>query len=290
MLIALAASARPGDSVLCEPLTFHGIKSIAALMGYKLHAVAADELGLLPDAVEAACRQLGPRALYIVPTLQNPTNAILPLDRRQRIADICRRHSVAIIEDDVYGFLVDDAPPPIAEIAPDVTLHVTSLSKALAPGLRVGFVRAPVGHVDRLMGALRTTVWMTAPILGAVVARLIRSGAATAIADWQRREAQLRQAMAVQILAGAELDTHPSSFHLWLRLPEPWRRESFAAALRSRGIAVAPADSFAIGRYSVPHSVRISLCGARDREELAGALAQIRSMLSADAGLLNPMM
>jgi DNA-binding transcriptional MocR family regulator len=277
--IAMAAVARAGDVVLSEQLTFYGMKSVAGLLSLRLHGVAMDEYGLLPDALEAACRQLAPKALYCIPTLQNPTAAIMPAERRQQISDICKRHNVVIVEDDIYGFLSADGPPPLTSFAPENGIYLTSLSKSVAPGLRVGYLRAPAELLDRIASSLRTTMWMATPLMAEIASRLVRSGEAQRLADAQRGEAIARQAMAVERLAGFELATHPASFHVWLTLPEPWRREEFAAQARRRGVGVASAEAFAVGRAPVPHAVRLAPVAARDRGALDRALVTIANLL-----------
>ena len=278
-MLAMAAVARAGDVILTEQLTFYGMKSIATLLGLRLHGVAMDEFGLIPEALETACRQVAPKALYCIPTLQNPTMAIMPAERREAIAEICRRHGVVIVEDDIYGFLVDDSPPPITSFAPESSIFVTSFSKCVAPGLRIGYVRAPVPLLERVSSALRATTWMAAPLMAEIAARLVRSGDAARLADAQRSEAIMRQGIARQRLADFEVATHPSSFHLWLTLPEPWRREEFTVQARQRGVGVAPAEAFAIGRAPVPHAVRIGLSAARDRAQLDRALEVLAELL-----------
>ena len=94
----------------------------------------------------------------------------------------------------------------------------------------------------------------------------------------RRQEATARQAMARRWLDAPGLMRHPSAYHVWLDLPEPWRREAFVAEARRRGVAVAPAEAFAVGRQPVPHAVRICLSAARDRTQLErglGILAEI---------------
>ena len=92
--------AGPGDTILTEALTFPNIKSVAALMHLNLEPVAIDDQGLVPEAFEAACRNSRVRALYCIPTLHNPTTAIMPESRKKKIVAIARDHDVAIIEDE----------------------------------------------------------------------------------------------------------------------------------------------------------------------------------------------
>jgi DNA-binding transcriptional MocR family regulator len=279
MVVSLSALTRPGDVVLSEQLTFYGLKSLGTHLSLRLHGVETDEHGLVPAALDAACRQMAPKAIYCMPTLQNPTTATMPEERRREIAAICLRHGATIVEDDIYGFLVEDAPPALSSFAPDHSILLTSLSKCVAPGMRLGYVRANEALIERVAAALRATTWMATPLIGEIAARLIRSGKAARMATQMREEAKARQLVARRVLADAEYDAHEASFHVWLKLPEPWRREEFAAQVRRRGVGVAPADAFAIGRAQVPHAVRIGLSAARDRAQLERALTIVSEVL-----------
>ncbi|GMA74299.1 hypothetical protein GCM10025880_07160 [Methylorubrum aminovorans] len=129
----LAAMLRPGDPLCVPALTYPGLRMAAERRGIRLVPVPCDADGLDPDAFLESCKAERPRALYLVPTLDNPTTATLPLARRERIAEVARSHGVAVIEDDAYGALPPDAPPPIASLAADITWHIATLSKCVSP-------------------------------------------------------------------------------------------------------------------------------------------------------------
>lgn len=279
MMLAIAALCRPGDVVLVEQLTFYGIKSIANLLGVRPIGVEMDEEGLLPDALEAACRQHAPKALYALPTFQNPTTALMSLERRKAIVDVCRRHGVAIVEDDIYGFF-DETSPPLAALAPDQTVFITSLSKSVAPGLRLGYVHGPEAVIQRATAAIRASTFMTTPLIAELATRLIRSGDALAAGRYQIALAERRQLIAARHFAGHDYRGHARAFHIWLKLPEPWRREEFAEVARRRGVGVAPANAFAVGRAPVPHAVRIALTQPDRDEDLERALATLVEILA----------
>jgi len=285
--IATMALARPGDTVLHESLTWPGMKAAAVPLGLKLQPVAMDGDGLMPDAFEAACREHHPRLLYTMPTLHNPTAIVMPPDRREEIAAIARRHGVFIIEDDVYGFLLDDPPPAIRTIAPDITLYITSLSKAVAAGLRIGYVAAPRAVVPRLAGAIRANLLMTSSVAAEVASEMIRCGAASEAAAVQRQQARLRQQLAARELAGLTFISHPQAFHGWLALPPPWRSERFVARLNDHGVAVTPGAAFTSGAATAgsDHHVRVCLCAIADPDRLTTALRIVAQVArSADAG------
>jgi DNA-binding transcriptional MocR family regulator len=103
------------------------------------------------------------------------------------------------------------------------------------------------------------------------------------LTEQQQDECRARQAMAPATLSGHTIHAYPTSFHLWLRLPEPWRSAEFTAAARRRGVAVTPAEAFALGRGSEPLAVRLCLVGATDRAMLAEALERLATLLAEPA-------
>src|SRR3546814_891334 len=178
----------PGDVVLVEELTWSGVRALASLQRLSLKPVAMDRHGMLPDAFEAACRTSGARMLYTMPTIHNPTTAILPAERRSAIAEIARAYGITIVEDDVYGFLAEDAPPPLAAYAPERTIYITAASKSLAPCLRIGFAAVPADRIGRFSASSRALNWMAPPVSAEIVARWIADGTADLLAERIRSE------------------------------------------------------------------------------------------------------
>jgi DNA-binding transcriptional MocR family regulator len=274
----LASLAKPGDLVLTEHVTYTGIKAIASLLHLRLRGLPLDGDGLIPEAFEAACRESAPRALYCMPTLQNPTARTMPLGRRQALAEIAARYDVALIEDDVYGFLPDAPLPPLAAIAPAHSYYITSTSKSMAPGLRVGYVVAPESRVERVAGVIRASTWLIAPLLAELASEWIERGEAEAMVAWKREETSARHAAALRVL-GRWLPGTPPSFHLWLPLPEPWRTEEFVAQARARQVVVSPSEEFVVGRESAPHAVRVCLGATTSRARLEEGLGRLADLL-----------
>lgn len=281
---ALAATVRPGEVVLTEALTYPGFKLIAGQLGFDLRGVPIDDDGLLPDALEAACRRWRPRALVTVPTIHNPTSAIMPEARRREIAEIARRHGLLVIEDNIYGFLAEELPTLLADLAPERVIHIASLSKSMAPGLRVGYVQAPAELVPRIGAMLRGSVWMTSPLLAEIARLWIESGAGERLAARRQSDARERQALAARYFAGQRFVTRPTSFHLWLHLPEPWRAGDFLAEARGRGVLVTAPEPFTTGREQAPHAVRVCLSAVESIERLETALGILASLLAAPMG------
>jgi DNA-binding transcriptional MocR family regulator len=282
---SLLATARPGDAVLAEALCYSGLRNLAARLGLHLEPVAMDEHGLVPEAVLAAARHTGARALVLSPNLHNPTAALMPAERREVLAAAAREADLVLIEDDVYGPLVADRPPPLAVLAPERTLHLASVSKFLAPGLRLGFVHGPAALIREVTAAQGELSLGQAPLAAELFAQAHRAGVVAEALRQQRLEMAERQALARELLAGLELRAQETALHVWLLLPEPWTSAEAALALARTGVLVAPAERFLIGRGAAPRAVRISLSAPPTRTHLRGALERVAAvLLSGGAG------
>jgi DNA-binding transcriptional MocR family regulator len=279
----LTLLARPGDTILTEPLTYARFRAAAAQFDVRLSAVAADADGMLPDALDEACRTLAPKAIYCIPTMQNPTTVTMPPARRQAIAEVVVRHPVVLIEDDAYGRLPSQPVAAIATLAPEATYYVGTVSKCLSPGLRVAYVVVPGrAEATRLEAAIRATSMMPPPLTTALVSAWIRRGAAAALCDGIRRELVARQAIAREVLPVDSFASDPEGPHLWLTLPPRWHRMAFSAHARGLGLALAPSDLFAVAAPP-PNAVRIGLGAAQNQAVLRTALLSVAAALQAEA-------
>lgn len=180
--VACEALLDPGDVALVESPTFPGSLRTIRSFGADVEAVPMDGDGLRVDLVEAALRRLadeGRRAklLYCIPTHQNPTGVTLPLARRERLLELAREHRLLLMEDDAYGEIWFDKPPPPSLFAlsgGELAIRVATFSKVIATGLRLGWNLAPPALVGR-MAAVRYDMG-SSPYLGRTVAEVIRSG------------------------------------------------------------------------------------------------------------------
>lgn len=286
LMALLTTLARCGDTVLAECVTYPGFRAAAAQLGLRVEGVAMDGDGLLPDALEEACARHAPKALYTVPTIQNPTTATMPPARRAAVAAVLRRHGLPVVEDDAYGALPPVPMTPLGALVPDLAWYLATLSKSLMPGLRIAYLVAPdEPRAARARAALRATAQMAPPLSAAIATRWIRDGTAHAILDTVRAESTARQDLARRLLPPGSFDAHPQGHHLWLRLPAPWTAAAFAGEVRRSGLAVVPDSAFAIGPAD-GNALRLSLGAAPDRDTLHAALTRITATLARDADAL----
>jgi DNA-binding transcriptional MocR family regulator len=268
---ALMSLTSPGDVVLTEALTFPGMKAAAEKLRVRLVGVAMDEEGILPDALKTACKEHKPKALYLIPTLHNPTTATLGSERRKMVADIIHKNGLFLIEDDAYG-LLEPTVSPIANLIPERTYLAVGLSKCIAPALRVSYLLAPDPAAEQQMtSSLQATTLMTPPLMVALVTHWLRSGVADKIILAIRNEAIGRQQLARRFLKGISYAAKPNGHHLWLSLPSQWNRAEFLSHILIHGLAVVGDDAFTVENVT-SQAVRVSLGAARNRAELAQAL------------------
>lgn len=279
LMATLMALLKPGDVLLTEALSYAPIQGLARHLGARVVGLAMDDEGLLPDALESACRQHRPRALYLTPTLQTPTTATMGEDRRRQLVRIARAQDLALIEDDVFGFLPPQRPLPLAALAPERCFFVTSLSKSVAPGLRAGFVLAPPDRVPALVAAVKLASWMAPPLMMEIAARWMTDGVAAALNASQRAHAARRQAMARAALAGLAYRADPHGLHLWLHLPEPWTADAFAAQAERAGVLLRPASAFAAPGARAPSALRLCLSHEASDDRVAAGLAVVAELI-----------
>ena len=279
MTCAVSMLARPGDVVMTETLTAPGFKDLASWMQLRLHGLASDEQGLIPTAFEAACRLGVSRVLYTMPVLHNPTTVTMPPDRREEIAGIATRYGVAVIEDGVLGLLPGDGIVPLAAFAPETSYYITSLSKTIAPGLRVGFIRPPRGARPQIEDAIRATMWMASPLLAEIASTWIADGTAEAVLEARRKEARARQSIAADVLRDFSFLADPGGYHLWLSELGAWQVDTLVRAAHTAGVAITAADVFVAGGGHAPPRVRVCLGAATDRARLTRGLEILRGLL-----------
>ncbi|MGA3003597.1 MAG: PLP-dependent aminotransferase family protein [Acetobacteraceae bacterium] len=149
----------PGDTVLCEEFCYQGAMNRFRKIGAKLEAMKLDADGIVIDALAAQlaalkARGITPKFIYTIPTIQNPTASILPIDRRHALIKLAREYNVAIFEDECYADLLwegVEAPPALYALDPGCVIHLGSFSKSLAPALRLGYVVAEWEIMRRLL-------------------------------------------------------------------------------------------------------------------------------------------
>ena len=283
LTLLLATFAKPGDTVLVESLAYPGLLSAAEGARVQVVGVPLDDEGAEPDALDALARRHDAALFVCVPTLQNPTTAVMSLKRRKEIVAVARTRRLRIIEDDICGPLVPDATPLVA-LEPELVIHVASLSKCVAPGLRTAFVLLPNDEeAAQLNAAVRSSLLMLSPLPFAIASAWIADGTAERVVDDVRREAAVRAALARRSFGEHAISAPAGSIHAWLRLPKSWTVAAFVAQAQQLGIRVAPSDWYVVPASKterVPRAVRITLGAEPDRDRVDNALRSLSALIA----------
>lgn len=243
----------PGDVVLVENPSYLAALQCFGFAGARLVPAPCDDEGLDPEALPALIAEHRPKFLYLVPTFQNPTGRTLPAERRHRLAEIAAEHGLWLVEDDPYGELRYDGEPlaPIAAHAGarDRTVSVSSLSKVLAPGLRIGFLRAPAA----LLGPLTVTKQAADLHTSTVDQHAARVSLQTGQlddhidlirAEYRRRRDALLGGLAQALPAGSTFNRPAGGMFVWARLPEGWDAGALLTAALRHDVAFVPGAPF----------------------------------------------
>ena len=274
IFITLLALTKPNDEILVEEFTYSNLRKLAVQLGLRLKPVRMDADGLLPQALDAACRS-GGKFLYTIPTLQNPTSSVMPETRRREIAAVARKHGLFVIEDDVYAYLVPEVAPLTKYLPEDHAVYITSLSKSIAPGIRIGYVAAPANLIESLAAGVSRTLVNAPPAMAELASTLITDGTAVRIVDWKRKEVAARQEVVNRVLAGFQFQTHAYSPHVWLYLPDSWQTNVFVPQAKQRGVRLNGAGDFAADPETPLQAVRLCLGPPRSRAVLEDALMRL---------------
>ncbi len=264
--------------VLTEDLSFPGFRYAARLARAEVVGLEMDDEGILPAALDAACRRHGPQVLCLTPDTQNPTTARMGAARRVEIIEIARRYDLQIIEDDCYAPAFPDLPA-LRALAPERVWFVGSVSKTVTAALRFGYVICPqgMGEAGRLT-AQHGFFALSQPV-HALMLDLFRSGAAEDIRQKAQRELSDRLQLVVHQLGGFDLSWQPGMPFAWLRLPQGWRASTFTRMAEDAGVLVRPSDQFAMVHGRAPNAVRLAVVGDIPRGQLEQGVAALATLL-----------
>lgn len=273
----LMAVCNAGDSILVEQYTFPGMKDFARQFGLKLIGVDMDEQGLIPQSLVKTAKANNAKFIISVPNHQNPTGAVMSAQRQANIAQTIKTLNLTLIEDDVYGGLSN--MPPLSALLPDHSIYLTSLSKTVSFGLRVGFIHAKGASLEALNQATNLTQWTLSPIMMQMAINWIDDSTAFDKAYWQRTEIQERRKLADNILPKNIIVTRDkNSPHLWLKLPDQINAQQ---NWQEQSLNVASAPIFMPNQRNAHNNlIRISIVAPSTRQILAIALKRLTNIIN----------
>ncbi|MBZ5589648.1 MAG: PLP-dependent aminotransferase family protein [Acidobacteriia bacterium] len=280
--LLLRALARPGDTVLVEDPTYPGLPPLLALHQIRVVGLPVRRRGVETAEVESLLRKVSPRLAILTPTLHNPSGAVMDLEQRVAVLELLRSRGTQVVEEFFDPALVSEGmvPPPLAALDHGV-IAVGSFSKALFPGLRVGWVVGPTELLESVAAVKRAADLGGSPFLEAAAWTLCRRGVFDDQLQRLRNAARTRLAVVTQVLSdappGVEWMTPRGGFSLLVTLPQGWSSRSVAARAAERGVWILPGPAMSVsGRDDI---VRVAYA-AVGGEALRGAVMEFLAALA----------
>jgi 2-aminoadipate transaminase len=256
-----------GDTVIAEDYTYSGALGRMRARGATVVGAKLDDQGLRADHLEellAAQKKAGVQAklIYTIPTIQNPTSTVMPVERRRAILDVSRKYGVPVLEDECYADLLwEETWPPSMQAMErsEHVIHVGSFSKYLSPSLRLGYISAPWQLLSQMLAIKYDSGTSALPQM--VVADFMKAhydDHVTALKGrLKKKRDALVEALHEQFGASAEFAVPPGGIYLWLKLPDAVDTRKLAAPALAEGVAFNPGPEWAVDGPSASRYLRL---------------------------------
>ncbi|WP_078626713.1 PLP-dependent aminotransferase family protein [Streptomyces sp. NRRL S-241] len=287
LTLITATLVEPGDVVLVENPTYLAALQCFRLAGARVVAVPCDAEGILPDALADLVARERPKLLYTVPTFQNPTGRTLPATRRAAVAELAARLGLWLVEDDPYGELRYEGPevPWLAAHpgAQDRTALLGSFSKIMAPGLRLGWLRAPAALRRAAVVAKQAADLHTSTVDQLAAAHYLRSvdldaHTATVRAAYRERRDALQSALSRTLPADCDWNLPAGGMFFWAELPEDHDATALLRTAVAHGVAFVPGAPF-FAADPDPRTLRLNFT-THTPEEITEGVARLGAALA----------
>lgn len=279
---------RAGDGVAMERLSYPPAREAFRACGGLVHSVKQDEFGMIPDDLERVCRSHRIRAIYLTPHHQFPTTVTMPIDRRMRLLAMAEQFDFVVIEDDYdheFHFSHNPMLPMASMDQSGRVIYVGSLSKILAPGLRVGYVVAPASVINRLANQIMLIDRQGNTVTERAAAQLLQNGKLKRHIRRALKVYEQRCQSAVQAVQEILKDTvhvaHPSGgLALWVRFSQPQNMQLLAQLALQRNVRILPGSMFCDDPSDV-QAMRLGYGSLNEREFRLG-IERLRDAMKGD--------
>ncbi|NIM01869.1 MAG: aminotransferase class I/II-fold pyridoxal phosphate-dependent enzyme [Acidobacteria bacterium] len=274
-----------GDAVVIEEPTYTGALSVLNSLGARIVGVPVDEQGIRPDLLEVALERHHPKFLYVQPTFHNPTAAEMSPARRREVVEICRRHRCLIVEDDWAGDLrlEGERLPTLHALAGSAdVIYLSTFSKKLMPGLRVGWLVASTTAMERLVELKRLQDCGTSPLIQAALDHFLRAGGLDehlkkTLPSYRVRRDTMFEALRNHFPKEAVFSRPTGGLFIWVTLPASFDGNALFAAARRRGVLYSRGDLFH-GDGSGNNCLRLTYSAA-DPTEIQDGVSVLGSLI-----------
>lgn len=268
-----------GSKLICEPLIYTGVRRIAHSRGVHLVPAQMDEFGIKPESIERLLAKGDVKVILITSSTHNPTTATLSLERRKKIAQMCRRYDAWVIEDGINLPLSGAQLPSISSFLPERCIFLTGLSKCVASGFRLGFAIVPEINRRQFEEALMGTRWIGPGVYARLAEEMLRNGTLKECIRMHQEEASARVGIATQYLQQVQELSYPS-YHVWVKIPKTMESTNYLLQAQTLGVRASPESYFSVVANSESRHIRVSLGGVYSRDALKVGLERLASITS----------
>ncbi len=276
-IFAILSALRTSRPVIgVEKFTYSGFKKTAGLLGYQLYTVDCDEQGMIPEAMQAAIDKKV-AVFYVQPTIQNPTCAVMSMQRRNEIADIVRNSNAILIEDDAYRFLHPDPPPAFLKLLPEKTIHIFSFAKPYNSFIKTCFIIYPKHTLSVLSGIIDEAGGSASSLSVLFSQYLLQNSDFKKLINQKQKEGEERQQLIQPLLNGLVYSTFPTAFHIWISLPGSHHSKQLVGELLKQQILIT--GSHECSAENDTGFIRIALSSEKNMTVLQSAVKKITALL-----------
>lgn len=283
----------PGDTVIFEEFTYSAMFSRAQRLGVQPVGAPLDDEGIEVEKLATILEELKrknvrPKYIYTIPTIQNPTGSILGLERRQRLLEVARTYEVPVFEDECYADIIwrDGAPPALWALDPAQVIHIGSFSKSLAPALRVGYVAADWPVLARMLAC--KTDGGTAALDQMVIAEYFQTHFDAHLCKLSGAlEGKLRtliEALDREFGTSVELTVPKGGLFVWLRFPDQIDVRKLVEPARAAGVTFNPGPTVACDPEAARNCMRLCF-GLPTKEEIGEGIAALARVFFEETGI-----
>ena len=268
-----------GDKIGADPQTYSGLKTSAGMLGIQLVPIKQKDGEMDEESLIYACKNEKIKGIYLIPDYQNPTTHRMSLARRIALARIAKEYNIFIIEDATYHLMCEKPVQAVASFAPEQTIYIATLSKTIAPGLRLAYVSVPKQYKKQLSNALYNMNISVSPLMAELAARMIVSNQIDTIIENHRKNTIYRNRLVNSYLSEYDCRGEDTCIFRWLKLPSKISGADFETLAVEHGVQVYAADRFAVGNSIPENAVRLSICAPEAIEELEQGLKILQQLL-----------
>ena len=266
-------------NIITDRFFYSFFKLIASELGYDIYSCGSDEEGMVIDELETIIDETKATLIYLQPTIHNPTNMVMSLDRKRKIAELANKKDIIIIEDDAYRFLHTNPTPRFIDLIPEQTFHIFSLSKPFNSLIRTAFLIYPDKFSNSINESIKFTSSGNSNFLNALALYILSGNKYQNIVDKKRELARNLQKIVLPLLNGLVVNTYPGSFHIWIDLPETVKSSDVVLKLAAEDIMISDGLDFLIDKQYSGNHIRIAIGTEKNRDKLKYAINKLREII-----------